>query len=168
MISWTSIFFCSYISFIIWQLGIWNKSESWKMKIMCGLLKRSSREKTQDQGDINTIWFCFPIELHMYQSFSLAQVHVPKSVPQIMLGSPPMVHPKNWNELRKRSMCLKEIGLHLQNMKINLNSIINMIGWDLHDRLSSTKIFTLIMSMIFIWVPKTMRKVAMASIWICP
>jgi hypothetical protein len=78
------------------------------MKIVCGLLKGASWGKTQDQGDINTIWFCFPIELHMYQSFSLAQVlHVPKLEPQIMLGISPMVHPKYWNKLKKNNHVFK-------------------------------------------------------------
>ena len=43
----------------------------------------------------------------------------------------------------------------------------NHHNWqDLHDHSISTRIFTLIMK-ILISAPKTMRKVAMASIWIC-
>lgn len=38
--------------------------------------------------------------------------------------------------------CLKEIGLHAQNMIIILGSISNIIGGDLDDQLMSSRIFT--------------------------
>ena len=55
-------------------------------------------------------------------------------------------------------------------MIIVLNSIVNIIylfflggGGNLYDRLTSMRIFTLIIYKIFLWTPKTMRKVATTS-----
>jgi hypothetical protein len=39
--------------------------------------------------------------------------------------------------------CLKEIGLHAQNMITILDSIGNVIGGDLDDHLMSSRIFTI-------------------------
>ena len=50
----------------------------------------------------------------------------------------------------KKDMCLKEIGLHAQNMITIVSLTINMIGGDLYDHLLSTKIFTLIINKIII------------------
>ena len=50
----------------------------------------------------------------------------------------------------QEGVCLKEIGLHAQNMLSILGSMVNMIGEDLYDHLMSTRIFILIMNMIFI------------------
>jgi hypothetical protein len=49
---------------------------------------------------------------------------------------------------QKGTICLKEIGLSVQNMHSKLNS---QHDWeDLYDQLPSTGIFTLIMNKIFI------------------
>ena len=63
----------------------------------------------------------------------------------------------------------KEIGLQAQN-KITI--LINIFffwggGLDLYDDLMSSRIFIFITNKIFIQAPKIMKKVAMASIWIC-
>ena len=60
-------------------------------------------------------------------------------------------HPKNAS--------FKEIGLHAYNMLYILESIVNMIEWDLCDHSMSIILFTLIMKKIFIQAPKVMRKV---------
>jgi hypothetical protein len=57
------------------------------------------------------------------------------------LGVPPRTDTKK--------MCLKEIGLCVQNMITALGSIVNIIGGDLYDHLMSTINFTLIMNKIF-------------------
>ena len=49
----------------------------------------------------------------------------------------------------QKDMCLKEIGLHPQNMVIILNLIINING-GLYDYLKSTRISILIRNKIFI------------------
>ena len=64
-------------------------------------------------------------------------------------------------------ICLKEIGQRAQDTITILGSIINIVTWEtLYDHLMSTRIFTLILIKIFMWAPKTMRKVAIASVWI--
>jgi hypothetical protein len=45
-------------------------------------------------------------------------------------------------------------------MITNLDSIVNIIGGNLHDHLLSTRIFTLIMNNIFILPPKIIKKMA--------
>ena len=51
----------------------------------------------------------------------------------------------------KNTVCLKEIGLHVHNMIIILDSIVNIIGgrWDQLGYLMSTMILTLIMTKIY-------------------
>ena len=51
----------------------------------------------------------------------------------------------------KNTVCLKEIGLHVHNMIIILDSIVNIIGgrWDQSGYLMSTMILTLIMTKIY-------------------
>ena len=66
----------------------------------------------------------------------------------------------------EKDICLKEIGLHAQNM-ITILSLSQHDWGDLYDHLLSTKIFTLIIYKIIIGAPKIMRKVSTASIWIC-
>ena len=63
---------------------------------------------------------------------------------------------------------LKKIGLRVPNMcklHFKLNSQCSEGG--IYDHVLSTRIFTLIINVIFIQVPKDMRKVARALIWIC-
>ena len=51
----------------------------------------------------------------------------------------------------QKDMCSKYNGLHSQNVETNLGSIVNIIGkGDLHDHLINMRVFTLIMSNIFI------------------
>ena len=56
------------------------------------------------------------------------------------------------NRYQKKDMCLKEIGLHVQNILTNLSSLVNIIKGDLYDHFVSSK---------------KMRKVTPAFIWIC-
>ena len=49
----------------------------------------------------------------------------------------------------KKTCVFKEIGLHAQNMITILGSIVNMIGGDLSESLTSTKFLTLKMHKIF-------------------
>ena len=63
-------------------------------------------------------------------------------------------------------MCLKEIGLHVQNVMIILGLVVNIIEENLYDHFTSTRIFTLMLSKIFIRAPKILRKTTMTWIWI--
>ena len=47
-------------------------------------------------------------------------------------------------------MLSKEIGMHAQDMRIVLDSIVNTIRGDLHDFSMSTRIFTLTTTKLFI------------------
>ena len=47
-------------------------------------------------------------------------------------------------------MCLKQIGLQVQNTLTILELIISIIGQDVYDYLMSTGIFSLILNSIFI------------------
>ena len=68
----------------------------------------------------------------------------------------------------QKDTCLKEIGLHAQNMTTILGSIVNIIGGrDRYDHLMSTKTFNMLIKEISIRAPKIMRKVAIASTCIC-
>ena len=50
----------------------------------------------------------------------------------------------------------------------NQSRLNNQHNWGgLYDQLMNMRIFTLIRNKIFIQVPKIMRKVAMALLWIC-
>ena len=56
----------------------------------------------------------------------------------------------------KKDMCLKEIGLCVQNLMTFLDLIVNILwgfegrgGGDLYDCLMSTRIFTLVISKIY-------------------
>ena len=56
----------------------------------------------------------------------------------------------SWNGYQK-GMCLKEIGLHAQNMLTILSLIVNIIdGIHIYDHVTKTRIFTLIMYNIFV------------------
>ena len=63
----------------------------------------------------------------------------------------------------QKDTCLKEIGLHAQNMITIVASIIDLLGGNLYDHSMSTRIFTLILNKIYVWAPKIM---ATTSIWI--
>ena len=67
----------------------------------------------------------------------------------------------------KKTCVLIEIGLHALSMLTILNSMVNVVGGDIYDQFLRERIFTLIMSKIFTWAPKIMRKMAMGTIWIC-
>ena len=41
----------------------------------------------------------------------------------------------------QKGMCLKEIGVHAQNIVFILGSIVNIIEGDLYDHLTCTRIF---------------------------
>ena len=56
--------------------------------------------------------------------------------------------------------CLKEIGLHAQNLLNALGSIFIILGG-----LLSSRIFTLVMHKIFTWAPEIVRQMAMDTIW---
>ena len=56
------------------------------------------------------------------------------------------------------NMYPKVIGLHAQNMLINIGSIINIIGGDLYNNLMSIRIFTLTNNQIFIRALKIYRE----------
>lgn len=70
-----------------------------------------------------------------------------------------MVGCGSMNEPQKEDTCLKQIGLSAQNL---LTILVNRIGE--HYMMISN--FTLIMNMVFMQAPKTIKKMAMASTWI--
>jgi hypothetical protein len=49
----------------------------------------------------------------------------------------------------QKDLCLQEIGVHAQNMIVNLGSIANHDWGDLYDHLMSTNIFNFILDLRF-------------------
>jgi hypothetical protein len=66
------------------------------------------------------------------------------------------------NNISKKTRDWKESGLCAQNLIIILSSTVKS-----HAHLMHMRIFTMRMYKIFIRAPKIMRKVALASLWIC-
>ena len=95
----------------------------------------------------------------------------------LKLSRPVMVTFPNWTAMfewcvvscgcknaLKKDLCWREIGLCAEN--VNHSRLNSQDNWgDLYDYLMSTRIFTLTMSKIFIWAPKVIRNITMATIW---
>ena len=74
-----------------------------------------------------------------------------------------------WLDVDRRTdtkeMCVQErIGLHAQQMLTIVGSIVNMIRGNLHDHLTSMRIFTLISNKKFTRTPKFIRGMATRTI----
>ena len=64
--------------------------------------------------------------------------------------------------------CFKEVGLHAQHQSTILCSIVIIIrGGDLYDHLIRKRITLITNNILSYELQKIMRKVDMASIWIC-
>ena len=88
---------------------------------------------------------------------------VPCSNQTLILSSSIHVFRYGSRNIHQKDMCLEEIGLHAQKLITILNSTVNIIGWNLHGHLMSTRIFTLVMNKACPRAPKIMGKVATAS-----
>lgn len=64
-------------------------------------------------------------------------------------------------------MCLKDIGLCVQDLLGSMFNGQHKLRDRWHHLRSKSKIFTLRMNKVFVWAPKVMRKMAATFIWIC-
>ena len=102
-------------------------------------------------------------------------IDVPNSVNQLPIFEWCVVRCGSKNGYQKGIICLSEIGICAQNIITHsrLNSqhffffFFFLWGGTLYDQLKSMGISSLMRHKIFIQAPKTTRKVATASIWIC-